>query len=149
MSHAHKLSTHTVLRIKRLLTTKVSMQSIVEDFGISLDTVQSINNGKTHSQIGSFHYPIRKEGRRFTLNAPPVPEPPRKVNNDEALDIYFRLEQGEKISALAEEYNVSTTLIQGIANRPMFRHVNMFDMQGDEYEHENDFDYEIATKGGF
>lgn len=125
MSHNYKLRLDQVLEIKNQLAhTKRAMKEIGEEYGVSLSTIRVINQGGTHSDVGSFSYPIRKKAY---VNVNPPKTPARKISDEQALEIYFKIQEGATRNALAVEYGVSQPLIDKILNRSLFRHIEMFE----------------------
>lgn len=125
MAHNYKLKWNEVLNIKeQLANTNKTMVDIAHEFHVSLSTIQAINRGETHSDVGSFSHPIRKRQR---IHQNRIQNQAKKINDEQAIDIFIRLETGESPWRLSKEYGVSMETIQKIVKRPMFRHVLMFD----------------------
>lgn len=126
MAHNYKLRVNEVLEIKNQLAEGKSMNKIAKDFSVTLATIRAINQGETHSDVGSFSHPIR-EKKRLLIHEVEKPEPPKKLSDDQALDVMIRLDMGENLYALAKEYGVSHELIRKISKRPAFRLMATFD----------------------
>lgn len=134
MKHNNKLTYKDVIQIKdKLQNTDIPLIRIANELEVSLTTIQDINKGKYHRDIGAgYPYPIRPTESRFLAREFEF-EQHKKVSNDDALEIYLRLEQGEKPADLAREYGLSSTIIStgALFERPFFRHVLMYDYEED------------------
>jgi hypothetical protein len=125
--HNYKLRYSQVIGIKeQLANTKTGMNKIAQTFSVSLDTVRQINQGKTHSEIGSFSYPIRQK-KYLPIHDYEKRPVKKKLSDDQAFEVMMRLEMGESPYQIAKDYDVSHEVIRNVADRPMFRHMNMFD----------------------
>ena len=99
-----KLKKEQVLEIiEKIKRNEKTFVEIAKEYDVNCSTISDINNGDTWNFDG-ITYPILNKCNK------------KGLSESEVDDIYAKLKNGEKISSIAYEYNISKTMVHNINN---------------------------------